>query len=175
MNAEPSVFLDDEEEEDIEAVHLTFRVRGEQYAVGVRHVTEIVRLQEINPVPGMPPAFVGVINLRGHVVPVLDVSVRFGRNALQSSDRTVIIVLEVDGERVGLMVEEVTEVATIPEQDLRPPWTGFSKGENKDSIVKGIARREDELSIVLDVWKLLTDEGGHSGTDSAASPTGAGG
>lgn len=148
-----------EEDEDIESIHLTFRVGAELYAVGVAHVTEIVRLQEINSVPGLSPSVRGVTNLRGRVVPILDVRSRFGLPDLEPHDRMVIVVLEVDGERVGLMVEEVTEVVALPPSEQQPPWPSRHEGRSpRHALVKGLARRGEKLCIVLDVARLIAEE-----------------
>lgn len=159
MQSEADMAIDDDEEDNIEHIYLTFGVKGEQYAVGVRYVTEIVRLPEINPVPGMQRGFEGVINLRGNVVPILDMRARCGLEDLEPNDRTVIVVLDVDDERVGLMVEEVSEVVELPERDIQSSRAGQTGSWAKDSMVRGIARRGEKVSIVLDVEMLLTDEG----------------
>lgn len=147
----------DDEDDNIEDVYLTFQVSGECYAVGVAHVTEIVRIQEINNLPGMPSAFRGVINLRGHVIPVLDVQARFGLPELNPIDRTVIVVLELGEERVGLMVEEVTEVVEIPAADIEAASTSLGRERAPNTLVRGIAKRTSKLCMVLDVIRVLSD------------------
>lgn len=156
MGPEFNVDVDDEED-NIEDVHLTFKVCGEAYAVCVTHVTEIVRIQDINRLPGMPEAFCGVINLRGLVVPVLDMQVRFGGGRLEPNDRTVIIVLEVDDERAGLMVEEVTEVVELPPDCIESAASSVGRERARDSLVSGIAKRGDKLCMQLDVRKVLSE------------------
>ena len=157
MSLESTDFSIDDEEDNIEDVHLTFQVSGESYAVGVTHVTEIVRIQDINHLPGMPNAFCGVINLRGHVIPVLDMQARFGRPRLEPNDRTVIVVLEVENERTGLMVEEVTEVVEIPAQNIEAATSSVGRERAKSTLVRGIAKRADKLCMVLDVERVLAD------------------
>lgn len=154
MSTEVDV-VEHDDEENIEDVYLTFKVSREPYAVGVVHVTEIVRIQEINRMPGMSAAFRGVINLRGHVVPVLDMQARFGLPPIEPNDRTVIVVLEMGEERAGLMVEEVTEVVELAGKDIEPASTSVGAERAKRSLVKGIAKRGDKVCMVLDVSRLL--------------------
>ena len=158
----------DDEDGNIEDVHLTFEVSGECYAVCVTHVTEIVRIQDINLLPGMPSAFCGVINLRGHVIPVLDMQARFGRPRLEPNDRTVIVVLEVGDERAGLMVEEVTEVVEIPADDIDAATSSVGRQRAQNTLVRGIAKRSGQLCMVLDVQRVLGDTPNEQPTDAEA-------
>jgi len=147
----------DDEDDNIEDIHLTFKVSSATYAVCVTHVTEIVCIQDINHLPGMPDGFCGVINLRGHVVPVLDMQARFGGPSLDTNDRTVIVVLEVDGERAGLMVEEVTEVVDFPSDSIESATSSVGRERSKNTLVSGIAKRGDRMCMILDVRKMLND------------------
>ena len=109
------------EDENLEDMYLTFSVAGEEYAVGVEYVTEIVGLQEIVQVPDVPDFVRGVINLRGRVVPVLDARLRFGLPPRDYDHRTVIVVLDVHGSPSGLVVDRVDDVAEIPPSMTDPP------------------------------------------------------
>ena len=157
MTFEANDFGIDDEEDNIEDVHLTFKVSGEAYAVCVTHVTEIVRIQDINQLPGMPDAFCGVINLRGHVIPVLDMQARFGLPRLAPNDRTVIVVLEVENQRAGLMVEEVTEVIEIPTANIEVASSSVGRERAQNTLVRGIAKRSGSLCMILDVGRVLSD------------------
>jgi purine-binding chemotaxis protein CheW len=163
MNPEADVLAHDDEEDHIDDVYLTFKVDGESYGVGVAHVTEIVRIQEVNRMPGMSGAFRGVINLRGHVVPVLDMRVRFGLSPLESNDRTVIVVLELAEERAGLMVEEVTEVVEIAARNIEPASSAVGPERAKSTLVKGVAKRGEKICMVLDVERVLGDRSATAG------------
>lgn len=143
------------EDGDIESVHLTFKVAGESYAIGVAHVTEIVRIQEVSQMPGMAPGFRGVINLRGNIIPVLDIQGRFGLKPLEPTDRTVIVVIEVERERVGIMVEEVTEVADLSLDESEQTRVSAGRDRNQPPLVKQFARLSGELCMVLDVDQLV--------------------
>ncbi|MDY7076007.1 MAG: chemotaxis protein CheW [Chloroflexota bacterium] len=142
------------EADDIENMYLTFDVQGEEYAVNIGYVTEIVGLQRISEVPDVPEYIKGVINLRGKVIPVMDVRLRFGLAWREYGDRTTVIVLDLDGVPTGLVVDQVTDVLSIAPEDVASPprW----RGDGKESVVKGLGRRDDGVSIILDVERLLS-------------------
>jgi purine-binding chemotaxis protein CheW len=147
------------EADDIENMYLTFDVQNEEYAVNIAYVTEIVGLQRISQVPDVPPFIKGVINLRGKVIPVMDMRLRFGLPWREYTDRTTIIVLEMDDAPTGLVVDRVTDVLSLaPDSITRPRrWEDNDDG----SVVKGLGRRDDaesgdsRVSIILDVPLLL--------------------
>jgi purine-binding chemotaxis protein CheW len=143
----------DIEEDNVEHTYLTFYVGGEEYAVPVTHVTEIVRLQKSYAVPDVPSYIRGVINLRGKVIPLLDVRSRFGLPEEPYTDRTVVVVLELGDSATGLVVDGVSEVAEIlPEQvELRAGM----KSIGRSSMVKGMGKRASRVSFILDVGALL--------------------
>ncbi len=157
----------DGEDENIDNTYLTFQVGGEEYAVPVAYVTEIVRLQKTFAVPDVPGYIRGVINLRGKVIPLLDVRNRFGLEEAAYTDRTVVVVLEVAEAATGLIVDCVSEVADIaPEQIERRDGL---RSLGKQSMVLGMGKRERGVSFILDVATLLNIEGGAG----AASGSGA--
>ena len=121
--------LYDEDDEDAQKdKYLTFHLAKEDYAVEIRHVTEIIGIQRITEVPDMPDFVRGVINLRGKIIPVIDVRTRFKIEAKEYDDRTCIIVVNINDMSVGLVVDEVSEVASIPEEQVEPPPTAASGG-----------------------------------------------
>ena len=147
----------DGEEDNVEHTYLTFQVGGEEFAVPVVHVTEIVRLQRSFAVPDVPAYIKGVINLRGKVIPLLDVRARFGLAEAAFDDRTVIVVLELGETFTGLVVDGVSEVVEImPEQiDARPKWRSQTGGS---SMVSGVGKRGNTVSFILDVNALVGAE-----------------
>lgn len=155
MNMEATLAVDGEDDENIEDVYLTFQVGGETYAVGVEFVTEIVRVPEISAMPEMSRAFRGLINLRGHVIPVLDMQVRFGLAAIDTTDRTVIIVIETESSPVGLMVPEVTEVREISPSDISSARRELSHSTSDNRLVRGFNQRGTRVCMILDVARLL--------------------
>ena len=144
------------EADDIENMYLTFDVQDEEYAVNLAYVTVIVGLQRISEVPDVPEFIKGVINLRGKVIPVMDMRLRFGLPWREYSDRTPIIVLESDDVPTGLVVDQVTDVVSmLPESIVSPPrWRDAE--EPQVTVIKGLGKRDDSVSIILDVPHLLS-------------------
>ncbi len=149
--------LYDEDDEDAQKdKYLTFHLAKEDYGVEIRHVTEIIGIQRITEVPDMSDFVRGVINLRGKIIPVIDVRTRFKLPPREYDDRTCIIVVNINDMAVGLVVDEVSEVANIPEDQVEPPpRTG--KGTN-GRFIQGMGKIGEEVKILLDVSKLLHDE-----------------
>jgi len=116
-------------------------------------VTEIVGLQKIMQVPDVPPYIKGVINLRGKVIPLMDVRLRFGMAEKEYDGRTVVIVLQVNDAPVGLVVDGVNEVLDIPDSQIDRA-NSFS-GSDSRNLVMGLGRLEDRVAILLDVNLLL--------------------
>jgi len=136
--------------------YLTFHLAGEDYGIEIRYVIEIIGIQKITEVPDMPTFIRGVINLRGKVIPVMDVRARFKLPDRDYDDRTCIIVVDVDGTEVGLVVDEVSEVADIPEANVEPPpKTGKSGGSR---YIQGMGKINKAVKILLDVHRLLFSE-----------------
>lgn len=153
---------DDQNDLDEETVHaentfLTFHVHGEEYAVPVVCVTEIVRLQKMFVVPDVPTYIRGVINLRGKVIPLLDVRTRFHLAQAEYTDRTVVVVLEVGDSPMGLIVDGVSEVIEIPPDQIEL-HSGISKDRER-ALVKALGKRAAGVSFILDVAALLDVDG----------------
>ena len=149
--------LDDEETEDMqEDKYLTFHLHNEEYGIEIKHVTEIIGIQNITAVPDMPHYIKGVINLRGKVIPVMDVRIRFLMPELQYNDRTCIIVINVNGQLIGLIVDYVSEVLDIPKTNVEPP-PKINKGTGS-KFIQGMGKVGDKVKILLNADKLLYEE-----------------
>ncbi|MGE5479380.1 MAG: chemotaxis protein CheW [Chloroflexota bacterium] len=136
--------------------YLTFHLGGEEYAIEIRHVTEIIGMQDITEVPDMPAYLKGVINLRGKVIPVIDVRSRFGMAEIEYGPRTCNIIIKLDDNLVGLIVDEVSEVINITADAVdEPPKT--MKG-TRSRFIQGFGKVEGGVKILLDVERLLGDE-----------------
>ncbi|HIJ79078.1 MAG: chemotaxis protein CheW [Desulfobulbaceae bacterium] len=136
--------------------YLTFHLAGEDYGIEIAYVTEIIGIQKIAEVPDMPDFIKGVINLRGKVIPVMDVRTRFKLATKEYDDRTCIVVVDIDENAVGLVVDKVREVADIPEDMVEgPPKTGKKEGSR---YIKGMGKINDEVKIILNVGQLLYDD-----------------
>ncbi len=144
------------DDDNIENMYLTFEVEKEEYAINISNVTEIVGIQKISEVPDVPSFIKGVINLRGKVIPLMDVRLRFGLPWREYGDRTTIIVLELDSVFTGLVVDRVKDVLDIPTANIDPPPRWHSNGES--GIIKGLGKRDDGVSIILDARRLLDDQ-----------------
>ncbi|MEY8881691.1 chemotaxis protein CheW [Donghicola sp. XS_ASV15] len=141
--------------ESIDSMYLTFAVGEEDYGMSIGMVTEIVGMQRIMVVPDVPDYIKGVINLRGKVIPLMDVRLRFGMNERPYDDRTVVIVLEVNDAPMGLIVDRVREVIDIPDDNIDAA-SGFGSGDGR-SVVSGLGRVDERVVILLDVPLLVSD------------------
>ena len=128
---------------------------AEEYAVPVGNVTEIVRLQKCFSVPDVPRHVRGVINLRGKVIPLIDVRTLFGLAEAAYTDRTVVVVLEVGETATGLVVDGVTEVAEIPKAAVD---TSVPRSSSRSQMLLGMGKRSDRISFILNVPGLLAPE-----------------
>ncbi len=135
--------------------YLTFHIGTEDYGISIAYVTEIIGIQSITEIPEMPDFIKGVINLRGKVIPVMDVRIRFKLSPRDYDERTCIIVVEIDETSVGLVVDAVNEVADIPEDQVEPPPQSRRKG---GSYIQGIGKIDKKVKILLDINKILYDE-----------------
>jgi len=135
---------------------VTFVLMDEVYGINVMQVQEVLRITEIAPVPGAPPYVLGIINLRGNVVTVIDTRKRFGLPPVETNDASRIIVIESEKQVVGILVDAVAEVVELRESDIDPaPNVGT---EESSRYIQGVATREEGLLILVDLNKLLTDE-----------------
>jgi purine-binding chemotaxis protein CheW len=134
---------------------LTFALGKEDYGIEIKFVTEIIGIQSITEVPELPDYVKGIINLRGKIIPVIDVRLRFKKPVTEYNDRTCIIVIDIKEASVGLIVDTVADVMAISDQNIVPPpdvKTGFNS-----RYIKGIGKVENEVKLLLDCEKLLTD------------------
>ena len=138
-------------EKDLQVVG--FRIGNETFGVRIGSVREIVRVPEITAVPSAPDTVEGVINLRGKIIPVMDLRKRFGHVDIQPDKKNRILVVELQNKLVGLIVNAASEVLKIPPSEIEAPGTVFAEGES--SYVTGVGKLKGRLIILLDVSKLL--------------------
>jgi purine-binding chemotaxis protein CheW len=135
--------------------YVTFILDGEEYAVDIMCVQEIIRLSTVTKVPRMPEFVEGVINLRGKVIPVIDLRAKFGLEKGESDKNSRIVVAEVSEKITGLIVDSVSRVISIADQDIEP---APSMGTNVNSdYIFGMGKVGDRLIILLDIDKILSD------------------
>jgi len=130
-----------------------FRIGNETYGVRIGAVREIVRVPEITLVPNAPETIEGVINLRGKIIPVMDLRQRFGNTATQYDKKSRVLVVELEGKLLGLIVSSASEVLKIPPSEIEAPGSVFAEGES--SYVTGVGKLKGRLIILLDIAKLL--------------------
>ena len=145
------------EEQDDEVLRwVTFELEKETYGINVSDVREVLRFSEIAPVPGAPSYVIGIINLRGNVVTVIDTRKRFGLGPKEVDDLTRIVIIEIDGQEVGILVDSVAEVVDLKMSDIEPaPNVG---NEDTSRYITGVTSRNGELLIIVDLKKILSAE-----------------
>jgi purine-binding chemotaxis protein CheW len=146
-----------EQEEDTQKGRfLTFALDKESFGIEIRYVTEIIGIQAITSIPELPEYIRGIINLRGKIIPVMDIRLRFRKEALAYNDRTCVIVVDIMGLQIGIVVDSVSEVLTIPDQDIVEPPQVNKSFNNR--YINGIGKVGSNVILLLDCEKLLTDD-----------------
>jgi purine-binding chemotaxis protein CheW len=130
-----------------------FRIGRETFGLPIATVREIVRVPEITSVPNVPDYVEGVINLRGRIIPVIDLRKRFGQKMLEPDKRNRIVVVEVENRSIGLLVHSASEVLKVPPSEVESPQNVFQEGEL--SCVSGVAKLNGRLVILLNLSRLL--------------------
>jgi purine-binding chemotaxis protein CheW len=133
---------------------VSFKIGNEEFGIDILKVQEIIRMITVTEVPNSPVFVKGVINLRGRVIPVLDLRIKLGMTQIEYNSSTRIIVVEIDGVTVGFIVDAVSEVLRIPQSITEPP-PGIVAGIDSDYITS-IGKLEDRLLILLDLEKILS-------------------
>lgn len=138
--------------------YMTFKSGNEYFGLGIQYVNEIIQLQAITAIPETENYIRGLINLRGKVIPVVDVRLRFKQEPFEYNDRTCIIVINVKAMMVGLIVEKIAEVVEIKEENILPPPSIGRTDKVQNKYVYGIGKVGDSVKLLLDPDKLLNDE-----------------
>lgn len=135
---------------------VTFRLEEETYGINVMQVQEVLRYSEIAPVPGAPDYVLGIINLRGNVVTVIDTRLRFGLPQTEVSDNSRIVIIESDKQVIGILVDSVAEVVYLKSSEIdSAPNVGTDESAK---FIQGVSNRDSELLILVDLDKMLTDD-----------------
>ena len=134
---------------------VTFKLENEVYGVNVMQVQEVLRYTEIAPVPGAPDYVLGIINLRGNVVTVIDTRLKFGLMPAEVTDSSRIIIIEAEKQVVGILVDSVAEVVYLKASEIDPaPSVGT---EESARFIQGVSNRKEDRLILVDLNKLLSD------------------
>ena len=139
-------------------MYMTFKSGNEYYGMKLQYVSEIIPYQAITAIPETEDYIKGLINLRGKIIPVIDISLRFKQEPFEYNDRTCIIVLNVQSTVVGLIIEKIAEVVEIQEENILPPPSIGKSDRIQNKYVYGIGKVGDKVKLLLDPEKLLNDE-----------------
>ena len=135
---------------------VTFRLDNETYGINVMQVQEVLRHSEIAPVPGAPSYVLGIINLRGNVVTVIDTRQRFGLLPAPVTDQTRIVIIEADRQVVGILVDSVAEVVYLRQSEIE---TAPNVGTDESAkFIQGVTNKNNELLILVDLEKMMTED-----------------
>ncbi len=157
MNDEDMFLADEEDTDTQEDKYLLFPLGEEHYGIEIRFVREIIELQPITVVPDTPVYMKGVINLRGKIIPVMDIRLRFGMKERPYTDRTCIIIIEVHDIPVGIIVDTVAEVQEISKDNIEA--SPSFKGETvREYYISGLGKTSYGVKILIDVGNLLRQE-----------------
>lgn len=137
--------------------YMTFKSDNEYFGLKIQYVNEIIGFQTITAIPETEDYIKGLINLRGKIIPVIDVRLRFRQEPFEYNDRTCIIVINVKSTIVGLIVEKIAEVVEIKEENILPPPTIGRADKAQNKYVYGIGKVGDSVKLLLDPDKLLND------------------
>ncbi len=147
---------EDKELKDPVMQWVTFRLGDEKYGINVMQVQEVLRITEIAPVPGAPTYVLGIINLRGNVVTVIDTRNRFGLMSKETDDSSRIVIIETEDHIIGILVDSVAEVVELRASEME---TAPNVGNDESSkYIQGVTSIENELLILVDLNKFLSDE-----------------
>jgi purine-binding chemotaxis protein CheW len=135
---------------------VSFRLANEEYGVDIMRVQEIILMGQITKMPEVPDFICGLINLRGHVIPIVDLRKRFGLPVSENNEHTRIIVVNVNSRTIGMVVDAVNEVLRINDNQMEPPPSSVAGIDH--SYIKGLVKFEDKLLILLSIENILSNE-----------------
>ena len=137
----------------IDDLYMVFVINNQKYALSSKYITEIIEILPITKVPFLPEYMKGIINLRSTIIPVMDARMRFGMEPIEYSERTCIIIIENEANKIGLIVDAVNEVLTIPPKQIMESTK--EKNDLKESFVNGISQINNDIQLTLDCDSLV--------------------
>ncbi len=146
----------DELEDTQKGKYLTFAVEDEVYGIEIQYVTEIIGIQPITKVPDSSTYIRGIINLRGKIIPVMDVRLKFKKESIPYNDRTCIVVVDIGTMQIGMIVDNVAEVIDIADENIVPPPNTKSGFNNR--FIMGIGKVGADIKLILDCKKMVTGD-----------------
>ncbi len=136
--------------------YVTFLLKDETYGINVMQVQEVLRYSEIAPVPGAPSYVLGIINLRGNVVTVIDTRQRFGLMPADVTDNTRVVIIEVEKQVIGILVDAVSEVVYLNQSEIeKAPNVGT---DESTKFIQGVCHKDDRLLILVELDKMMTED-----------------
>ena len=152
------------EKEDLENVEIdegttnlvTFRLGSGEYAIDIMQAKEIIKMEKITLIPNAPYFVEGVINLRGNIIPIIDLKKRFNLEESEGDKNTGIIIAKIEDVDMGIMIDSISKVVSMANSDIQPP-PSMLQGIGQ-RYIKGVGKMEDKLLVVLDLDKLFTNE-----------------
>lgn len=148
--------LNASDEDTLEGKYLTFPLGDAKYGIEIKDISEVIRIQPITHVPNVSFYTKGLINLRGKVIPIVDLRMRFGLPELETSNRTCIVIVLVDGITTGLIVDTVSEVIQIPKDKIDPSVRSNQSSQKK--FVSHIGKTDNEVFLLLDVKLIVCED-----------------
>lgn len=146
----------DETNQEIDGKYLTFFLDSQLFGVPISDVVQIIGMQDITPVPDSPSYAKGIINLRGSIIPLIDIRMRFGKPALEYNDRTCIIVTKLEETYIGFLVDSVNEVSVIDQENISAPPAVVS-GHSANAYLTGVGKMHDKVVLLVDPKKILNN------------------
>ena len=137
----------------IDDLYMVFVINNQKYALSSKYITEMIEILPITKVPFLPEYMKGIINLRSTIIPVMDARMRFGMDPIEYSERTCIIIIENEANKIGLIVDAVNEVLTIPPKQIMESTK--EKNDLKESFVNGISQINNDIQLILDCDSLV--------------------
>lgn len=148
--------LEDEEIDEGTTNLVTFRLGSGEYAIDIMQAKEIIKMEKITLIPNAPYFVEGVINLRGNIIPIIDLKKRFNLEESEGDKNTGIIIAKIEDVDMGIMIDSVSKVVSMANSDIQPP-PSMLQGIGQ-RYIKGVGKMEDKLLVVLDLDKLFTNE-----------------
>ncbi len=142
---------------------VTFRLGSGEYAIDIMQAKEIIKMEKITLIPNAPYFVEGVINLRGNIIPIIDLKKRFNLEESEGDKNTGIIIAKIEDVDMGIMIDSVSKVVSMSNSDIQPP-PSMLQGIGQ-RYIKGVGKMEDKLLVVLDLDKLFTNEEDDSGSE----------
>ena len=137
----------------IDDLYMVFVINNQKYALSSKYITEIIEILPITKVPFLPEYMKGIINLRSTIIPVMDARMRFGMEPIEYSERTCIVIIENEANKIGLIVDAVNEVLTIQPKQIMESTK--EKNDLKESFVNGISQINNDIQLILDCDSLV--------------------